>query len=279
MRDLPTKLHFGAKRRKHYFVHGLTPGRLNQQASVQALKTLKTGKLYLIGAGPGDAELLTLKAARVLRECDVVLYDRLTTPEVLALARPAAELIYVGKHDGEQEREQARIFELILEHALAGRTVARLKGGDPLVFGRGAEEWDVALEHGIEVELIPGISSAIAVPGLAGIPLTFREVSRSFAVVTGHWKTGTNMDWTPYAKIDTVVILMGTKQRALIATSLIGVGRSAQEPVAFVEQGSMAEQRVVESELGLVAKGEVDVSGPAVMVVGEVVRQRRKFAK
>jgi uroporphyrin-III C-methyltransferase len=252
---------------------------LNQQASVQALKTLKTGKLYLIGAGPGDAELLTLKAARVLRECDVVLYDRLTTPEVLALARPAAELIYVGKHDGEQEREQARIFELILEHALAGRTVARLKGGDPLVFGRGAEEWDVALEHGIEVELIPGISSAIAVPGLAGIPLTFREVSRSFAVVTGHWKTGTNMDWTPYAKIDTVVILMGTKQRALIATSLIGVGRSAQEPVAFVEQGSMAEQRVVESELGLVAKGEVDVSGPAVMVVGEVVRQRRKFAK
>jgi uroporphyrin-III C-methyltransferase len=188
-------------------------------------------------------------------------------------------LIYVGKHDGEQEREQARIFALILEHALAGRTVARLKGGDPLVFGRGAEEWEVAVEHGIDVELIPGISSAIAVPGLAGIPLTFREVSRSFAVVTGHWKTGTNMDWTPYAKIDTVVILMGIKQRALIATSLIGVGRSPQEPVAFVEQGSMAEQRVVESQLELVAKGNVDVQGPAVMVVGEVVRQRRKFAK
>ena len=246
---------------------------------MQALKTLKTGKLYLIGAGPGDAELLTLKAARVLRECDVVLYDRLTTPEVLALARPGAELIYVGKHDGEQEREQARIFELILEHATAGRTVARLKGGDPLVFGRGAEEWDVAMEHGIEVELIPGISSAIAVPGLAGIPLTFREVSRSFAVVTGHWKSGTNMDWTPYARIDTLVILMGTKQRALIASSLIAAGRSEKEPVAFVEQGSLAEQRVVETELGYVARGEVDVNGPAVMVVGEVVRQRRKFAK
>jgi uroporphyrin-III C-methyltransferase len=237
------------------------------------------GKLYLIGAGPGDAELLTLKAARVLRECDVVLYDRLTTPEVLALARPGAELIYVGKHDGEQEQEQARIFELIIEHATAGRTVARLKGGDPLVFGRGAEEWDVALEHGIEVELIPGISSAIAVPGLAGIPLTFRGVSRSFAVVTGHWKTGTNMDWTPYATIDTLVILMATKQRVLIAASLIAAGRSAREPVAFVERGSMAGQRVVETELGAVAMGEVDVSGPAVMVVGEVVRQRRKFAK
>jgi uroporphyrin-III C-methyltransferase len=238
---------------------------------------LKTGKLYLIGAGPGDAELLTLKAARVLGECDVVLYDRLTTPGVLALARPGAELIYVGKHDGEQEREQARIFELILEHATAGRTVGRLKGGDPLVFGRGAEEWDVALEHGIEVELIPGISSAIAVPGLAGIPLTFREVSRSFVVVTGHWKSGTNMDWTPYAKIDTLVILMGTKQRVLIAESLMAAGRSAAEPVAFVEQGSMDGQRVVVTDLGTLAHGGVEVNGPAVMVVGEVVRQREKL--
>jgi uroporphyrin-III C-methyltransferase len=213
-------------------------------------RTLKTGKLYLIGAGPGDVELLTLKAARVLGECEVVLYDRLTTPEILALARPGAELIYVGKHDGEQEREQARIFELIIEHAKAGRKVARLKGGDPLVFGRGAEEWDVAIENGIEVELIPGISSAIAVPGLAGIPLTFREVSRSFAVVTGHWKTGTNMDWTPYAKIDTLVILMGTRQRVLIAESLIAAGRNAYEPVAFVEHGTMAGHRVIETDQG-----------------------------
>jgi uroporphyrin-III C-methyltransferase len=238
---------------------------------------LKIGKLYLIGAGPGDVELLTLKAARVLGECDVVLYDRLTTQEILALAKPGAELIYVGKHDGEQEREQARIFELILQHATAGKTVGRLKGGDPLVFGRGAEEWDVAREHGIDVELVPGISSAIAVPGLAGIPLTFREVSRSFAVVTGHWKTGTNMDWSPYAKIDTLVILMGTKQRTSIAEALIAVGRSAQEPVAFVEQGSLAGQRVVITDLGALAKGNVDVTGPAVMVVGEVVQQRAKL--
>jgi uroporphyrin-III C-methyltransferase len=237
------------------------------------------GKLYLIGAGPGDAELLTLKAARVLGECDVVLYDRLTTPAVLALARADAELIYVGKHDGEQEREQARIFELILEHTLAGRTVARLKGGDPLVFGRGAEEWEVAVEHGIEVELIPGISAAIAVPGLAGIPLTFREVSRSFAVVTGHWKNGTNMQWTPYAKIDTLVILMGTKQRVSIAEALIAVGRSPSEPVAFIEQGSLAEERVVETDLATVAEGKVEVGGPAVMVVGEVVKQRKKLRK
>ncbi len=207
-----------------------------------------------------------------------MLYDRLTTPEILAMARPDAELIYVGKHDGEQEREQARIFDLILEHAEAGRTVARLKGGDPLVFGRGAEEWDVASRHGIAVELVPGISSAIAVPGLAGIPLTFREVSRSFAVVTGHWKSGTNMDWTPYAKIDTLVILMGTKQRAFIAELLIAAGRSGTEPVAFVEQGSLPEERVVETDLGTLAKGGIEVSGPAVMIVGEVVRHRQKTA-
>jgi uroporphyrin-III C-methyltransferase len=235
------------------------------------------GKLYLIGAGPGDAELLTVKAARVLGQCDVVLYDRLTTPDVLALARSDALCIYVGKHDGEQEREQARIFELILEHAKAGRTVARLKGGDPLVFGRGAEEWEVAIEHGIEVELIPGVSSAIAVPGLAGIPLTFREISRSFAVITGHWKSGTNMQWAPYAKIDTLVILMGTKQRAFIAESLIAAGRRPDEPVAFVERGSLADQRVTAADLEAVAKGQVEVDGPAVMVIGDVVRQREKL--
>ena len=135
----------------------------------------RPGKLYLIGAGPGDPELLTVKGARALALCDVVLYDRLASPDVLRLARPDAELIYVGKEGGEQEREQTRIFELILEHARQGRTIARLKGGDPLVFGRGAEEWALAVEHHIEVELIPGISSAIAVPSLAGIPLTLRE--------------------------------------------------------------------------------------------------------
>ncbi|MBV9678990.1 MAG: uroporphyrinogen-III C-methyltransferase, partial [Acidobacteriaceae bacterium] len=121
----------------------------------------KPGKLYLIGAGPGDPELLTLKAARVLRECDVILYDRLVSPEIVKLARSDAETIYVGKHEGEQELAQKQIFQLIRHHALAGKMVGRLKGGDPLVFGRGAEEWAFALEHGIEVQLIPGVSSAI----------------------------------------------------------------------------------------------------------------------
>lgn len=235
----------------------------------------KRGKLYLIGAGPGDPDLLTLKAARILGECDVVLYDRLVSQAVLRLARPDAELIYVGKHEGQQDCGQARIFDLIRDHADAGRTVARLKGGDPLIFGRGAEEWRVALENGIEVELIPGISSALAVPGLAGIPLTYRGVAQSFAVVTAHCREGQTQNWSSYAGIDTLVVLMGVANRTFIAQSLIAAGRSADEPVAFIERGTLPEERVVESSLGAVAAGAVEVQSPAVFVIGQVVTLRR----
>ena len=235
----------------------------------------KRGKLYLIGAGPGDPDLLTLKAARILGECDVVLYDRLVSRAVLRLARPDAQLIYVGKHEGQQDCGQARIFDLIRDRADAGRTVARLKGGDPLIFGRGAEEWRVALEHGIEVELIPGISSALAVPGLAGIPLTYRGVAQSFAVVTAHCREGQNQNWSSYAGIDTLVVLMGVANRTFIAQSLIAAGRSADEPVAFIERGTLPEERVVESSLGAVAAGAVEVQSPAVFVIGQVVTLRR----
>ncbi len=231
----------------------------------------------MIGAGPGDPELLTLKAVRLLGEADVVLYDRLVSPEILNHARPGAELIYVGKHEGEQERKQICIFDLIREHALAGKTVARLKGGDPLVFGRGAEEWALALGHGIEVELVPGVTSAISVPGLAGIPLTYRQVSQSFAIVTGHCHAGLNQEWAKYAQIDTLVVLMGVKNRAFIAQSLIDAGRSPRQPVAFVERGSTPDANVVESDLGAVASGNVKASNPAVFVIGEVVRLRKKL--
>jgi uroporphyrin-III C-methyltransferase len=237
----------------------------------------KPGKLYLIGAGPGDPELLTLKAARVLRECDVILYDRLVSREVLALASSRAELIYVGKHEGEQTTKQQRIFELIHHHAVSGKTVGRLKGGDPLVFGRGAEEWALALEHGIEVELIPGISSAVAVPGLAGIPLTYRRVSQSFAVITGHCHHGRMEDWKRYARVDTLVILMGVKNRAFIAQSLIKAGRRSTEPVAFISHGTSPDQHVVESTLEQVGLGAVEAENPAVFVIGDVVRLRNQL--
>jgi uroporphyrin-III C-methyltransferase len=234
----------------------------------------QTGKLYLIGAGPGDPELLTLKALRCLLLCDVVLYDRLVNPEIVRMARTDAECIDVGKHEGDQDHTQPRILELIGRHALAGKTVGRLKGGDPLVFGRGAEEWAFALEVGIEVELVPGISSAVAVPGLAGIPLTHRTVSQSFAVVTGHCHQGRAQEWQRYAGVDTLVILMGVKNRAFIAQSLIAAGRNPSEPVAFVERGTLPGEKIIESTLSEVAEGYVEVRSPAVFVIGEVVKLR-----
>jgi uroporphyrin-III C-methyltransferase len=228
--------------------------------------------------------LLTLKAARALAACDVVLYDRLVSPETLLLARSDAELIYVGKHHGEQEHTQREIFELIRVHTLSGKTVGRLKGGDPIVFGRGAEEWALAQKHGIPVELIPGVTSAIAVPSLAGIPLTYRGVSQSFVVVTGHCYQGQGYQgqghegqahsWARFAQVDTLVVLMGVKNRAHIANELIAAGRPATEPVAFVERGTTSEEHCIETTLGAVAAGSVEVHNPAVMVIGEVVRLR-----
>ncbi len=216
-----------------------------------------------------------MKAVRVLRECDVVLYDRLVHPDIVRLAKPDAERIYVGKHQGEQELRQEEIFDLIRDRALQGKTIGRLKGGDSLVFGRGAEEWQLALKYGIRVELIPGVSSAIAVPGLAGIPLTYRGLSQSFAVVTGHCQEGGREDWEHYVQIDTLVILMGVKNRQTIATALIAAGRPADQPVAFVHRGSLKEEQTIESTLAEVAAGNVEVRNPAVFVVGDVVKLRR----
>jgi len=237
-----------------------------------------SGKLFLIGAGPGDPELLTLKAARVLRDCDVILYDRLVNPEILGLARPDAERIYVGKHEGLQEHTQREIARLILDKVRRGKTVARLKGGDPLVFGRGAEEWEMAVRHGVSVELVPGVTSAIAVPGLAGIPLTYRGIAQSFAVVTGHCTGGKAIRWQDYVATDTLVILMGVKNRAAIAQSLIDVGRNSQESVAFVQNGTLRQERIVTGTLRQVADSAIDAKSPAVWIIGEVVRIRERLA-
>lgn len=234
--------------------------------------TGKKGKLYLIGAGPGDPDLLTLKAVRALGECDVILHDRLVGAGILEYARAGAEIVNVGKHLGHEGHVQKEIFELIRRYALNGKIVGRLKGGDPLIFGRGAEEWAFALENGIEVEVIPGVTSAVSLPGLAGIPLTHRGISQSFAVITGHCRKGLAHDWHRYARIDTLVILMGVQNRAFIAQSLIAAGRQANESCAFIERGTTKEERVVESTLGAVASGRVDVNSPAVFVIGEVTK-------
>lgn len=229
-------------------------------------------KVYLVGAGPGDPDLLTRKAARVLETAEVVLHDRLCGEGVLALIPPRAKRIDVGKHEGAQEATQKRILQLMLHYARLGRRVVRLKGGDPMVFGRGGEEWSFLQEHGVEVEVVPGVSSAVAVPELAGIPLTFRGVASGFAVVAGHCRGGCNAQWRQYAGVDTLVILMGVKHRAAIAAALMEAGRRGDEPVAFIENGSTPRQRVVRSTLAAVAAGAVQVEAPAVFVVGEVVR-------
>ena len=176
------------------------------------------GKVFLVGAGPGNPELLTVKALRILERADVVVYDRLVSPEILALAE-RAELVDGGKRHGEQQRIQDEINHLMVSHARAGRTVARLKAGDPMIFARGAEEWEYLLRHGIEVEIVPGVSSALAVPSLAGIPPTCRGVAASFAVIAGHRESFMRTDWSQYASIDTLIILMGVENREYIAES------------------------------------------------------------
>ncbi len=235
------------------------------------------GKVYLLGAGPGDPDLLTIKALRILQSADVVLYDRLVSPEILALANPQALLIHTGKRHGQQEEIQNEINSLMLLHASQDKIVVRLKSGDPMVFGRGAEEWALLQAHGIQVELVPGISSAISVPALAGIPLTCRGIASSFAVITGHNQKSETPDWMKFRGVDTLVILMGVENRVRIATELIALGRPASEPVAFIERGSTDRERVVISTLAEVSRGEVDVASPAVCVVGEVVRLRSQL--
>ncbi len=234
-------------------------------------------RVFLVGAGPGDPELLTVKATRLLSCADVILYDRLVSPAILALARPGAELVYVGKEDGCAQETQRRIFAELAMNALRGRTVVRLKGGDPMVFGRGAEEWAYLSKLGVAVEVVPGISSAVAVPALACIPLTARGVARSFAVATGHAKDGEPQDWAAFGAVDTLVILMGVKHRARIAAALIAHGRSPQEPCAFVENGSTPDERVLVATLEEVAAGNTTVASPAVWVCGQVVALRAQL--
>jgi uroporphyrin-III C-methyltransferase len=235
------------------------------------------GKVYLVGAGPGDPGLLTVKALRILEHADVVIYDRLVSPEILALNQRGL-LIDGGKHQGEQERIQSEINQLMVHHASRGLTVVRLKSGDPMVFARGAEEWEYLVRHGTEVEVVPGVSSALAVPSLAGIPLTCRGMAASFAVIAGHRQNLIEADWSQYAHVDTLVVLMGVENRGYIAESLIKAGRDKSQPIAFIERGSTRRQRVVESSLAAVAAGKLEVEAPAVFVIGNVVRLRGRLA-
>jgi uroporphyrin-III C-methyltransferase len=235
-----------------------------------------SGIVYLVGAGPGAADLLTVRALRCLQKADVVVYDRLVGPDLLDEAPPSAQRIFAGKHPRGDSCPQGEINGLLVDYARAGRVVVRLKGGDPFVFGRGAEEALACAEAGVRWEVVPGISSSMAVPASAGIPVTHRETSGAFAVVTGHCTGPDRLDWSALSRIDTLVVLMGVTRLPEIAAILLFHGRSADTPVAIVENGTLPDERVVTGTLGDIAEtaGRAEVRSPATIVIGEVVRVR-----
>lgn len=239
------------------------------------------GKVYIMGAGPGDLELLTLKGKRAIEEADCVVYDRLINPRILDFAKKDAEMIYLGKGNTEGGVIQDEINRTIVTKALEGKIVARVKGGDPFVFGRGGEEIQSLFDNGISFEVIPGITSSISVPAYAGIPVTHRGVARSFHVFTGHtMEDGTWHNFEAIAKLEgTLVFLMGIKTLPIIVSDLVKNGKDLKTPVAIIEKGATADQRVTVGTLeNIVEKAkERKIVPPAITIIGEVVNLRETF--
>ncbi len=245
------------------------------------LSVAQPGKVYIVGAGPGDPSLLTIKARDLISACDVIVYDYLVNPAILSYANDRTAKIYVGKVGGGWQTPQDEINDLLITHARAGRNVVRLKGGDPFIFGRGGEECEALREAGISYEVVPGISSVLSVPAYAGIPLTHRSLASSVTILTGtnagdvrtcEHKAGL------YAA-DTLVILMGMSRLAEIAAELIDAGRDAETPVAVIRRGTYEIQQTVVGTLSTIAEDveSARLRAPAVIVVGEVVRLRESL--
>jgi uroporphyrin-III C-methyltransferase len=237
---------------------------------------IKPATVYLVGAGPGDPDLITVKGMRCLQRAEVVIYDRLANPLLLDYAPEWAEFIYVGKGRQRHQLTQASINRLLIEHSRAGRQVVRLKGGDPFIFGRGGEECQALAAASIPFEVVPGISSALAVPAYAGIPLTHRQLATKFTVVTGHTcgPDDCEIDWDDVPRSGTLVVLMGVRHLAAITRQLIKHGRPASTPAAVIGQGTGPDQTVVTGTLADIAGRAQFVEAPATIVVGEVVRLR-----
>jgi uroporphyrin-III C-methyltransferase len=236
-------------------------------------KNCTRGKVYLVGGGPGDPGLLTIRGLECLRKADVVVHDRLANNQLLAYA-PQAELIDVGKAPGHHPIPQPEINAILVAKASEGKTVVRLKGGDPFVFGRGGEEAQALVEAGISFEIVPGVTSAIAVPAYAGIPVTQRGVAKSVAFITGHCAGSNPLDlnWQALAQgIDTLVFLMGVHGLPTIVTSLLEAGRPCDTPVALIENGTLPEQKVVTGTLADIMERAAEIQPPTIIIVGEVV--------
>jgi len=236
--------------------------------------------VYLTGAGPGDMELLTIKALRVVREADVIIYDRLANPDILQEAKDGCEFVYVGKEDKKHSLPQDQINEVIYQNALKHENVVRLKGGDPLVFGRGGEEGIYLYERDIKFEFIPGITSAIAVPEYAGIPVTHRGITVSFRVVTGHEshnKEHSQITWENFKSDDTIIFLMGLHRLKHISKKLMDIGKPKDYPVAVISRGTTKDEKTVIGTLDTIWELAKDLPTPALIVVGRVVELREQL--
>lgn len=244
---------------------------------------MEPGKVYLVGAGPGDPKLLTVYGLECIQKSDVIAYDRLVNPKLLEYAKASAELIYCGKQPGKHHLIQEEIHTLLVNKSMEGKTVTRLKGGDPCVFGRVGEEAEVLASHGIHYEIVPGVTAGIAAPAYAGIPVTHRDHASSFAIVTGHGRDNKGMDrlnWTALAQgIDTIAFYMGVGNLAYICQQLMNHGRNATTPVAIIERGTTEKQRTFMGTLETIhdVAEQENIQNPAMLLVGEVVQLREKI--
>lgn len=236
--------------------------------------------VYLVGAGPGDPDLITLKGLRCLETADVVVYDYLAPKELLGHAPGGCEMVYVGKKGGERHISQDEINALIVGKAREGKTVVRLKGGDPFVFGRGGEEALALAEHGIEFEVVPGVTAGIAAPAYAGIPVTHRGLSSTLAFVTAHEdpaKPESSVDWKALARMNTVALYMGARNLSQVAAELVAAGKPPSTPVAVIRWGATPSQQTIVGTLGDIAERAKDVAPPVLTIVGHVVDLRRQL--
>jgi uroporphyrin-III C-methyltransferase/precorrin-2 dehydrogenase/sirohydrochlorin ferrochelatase len=254
----------------------------DHSAHAEATRTA-TGRVALVGAGPGDPDLLTIKAARLIAEAEIVFADRLVGEGVMKLVSPAAQVVPVGKSKGEHSVPQDEIHRRMIETAKAGKRVVRLKGGDPFIFGRGGEEVEALRAAGVEVEVVPGISAALGVAAVSQIPLTHRDIAQAVTFVTGHAALGKepDLDWVSLARPNqTVVVFMGVGTAEAIAARLIAAGRDPATPVAVVENGTRDNEIRAFGSLGNVADviQESGIQGPALLIIGEVVALAQREA-
>lgn len=240
------------------------------------------GIVYLVGAGPGDPELITVKGLNCIKKADVIVYDRLVNKELLQYAKPKAELIYCGKLPHHHAMKQELINQTLVKHALKGKTVIRLKGGDPFVFGRGGEEAEELAKNHIPFEVVPGITAGIAAPSYAGIPVTHRDYGSSFAFVTGHMKNGEadHIKWEALCHLDTLAIYMGVKNLPSICEKLLFYGKNEETPVALINWGTTNMQKTIVSTLSNAVADAVKgkIENPCMIIIGEVVKMREKIS-